>query len=248
MLSLRADISLAASAVGHSRACSARFRRQIGPPAPRIGGAPGYRCHGEPIPERAMSPTRVMLDTNLWSSIGDEQVVDEFNAAMASRSVEIVTPPSILVEVARLPVAAARQRIIYALTTGRRDRLRTEAALESAELIGEARRVRPHWLRRMLDTARTASLDTFWTKKVWREAADNSTRIHEYQVAEHAVETDYLVSSQKRDRRELLRTNFEVRPLTAIRAERGPDTPEAYLCGWSGEPVEAWRIVCRDIY
>lgn len=191
---------------------------------------------------------RVMFDTNLWSSIGDEQVVDEFNAAMASRGVEIVTPPSILVEVARLPVPAARHRIIRALTIGRRDRLRTEAALESAELIGEARRVRPQWLRRMPDTARIASLDTFWTKKVWREAADNSTRIHEYQVAEHTVTSDYLVSNQKQQRRELLRTNFEVRPLTAMMAERGPDSPEPYLSGWSGEPVEAWRVVCRDIY
>jgi hypothetical protein len=64
-----------------------------------------------------MSPTRVMLNTNLWSSIGDEQLVDQFNAAMTSRGGEIVTPPSLLVEVARLPVAAARQRIIRALTT-----------------------------------------------------------------------------------------------------------------------------------
>lgn len=195
-----------------------------------------------------MRPMRVMLDTNLWSSIGDEQTVDKFNTAMASRNIEIVTPPSVLVEVARLPVAEARQRIVHALTTGRRYRLRTEAALESAELIREAKRVRPQWLRQMPDTGRTNSLDTFWTKRVWREAADNSTRIHEYQVAEHEVASDYLVSHQKEQRREILRTNFEVRPLTAIKAERGPDTPEPYLCGWSGEPVEAWRIICRDIY
>lgn len=191
---------------------------------------------------------RVMLDTNLWSSIGDEDVVEEFNAAMAARGVVVVTPPSILIEVARLPVAAARQRIIRALTTGHRERLRTEAALESAEVISEAKRLRPHWLRRMPDTGRTTSLDTYWTKRLWREAAEDSTRIHEYQVATYDWPSSYLIANQKDQRRAILQTNFIVRPLTAMMVEAEPDTPEAYLSGWSGEPVEAWRIVCRDIY
>ncbi|OXM43863.1 hypothetical protein [Amycolatopsis alba] len=189
-----------------------------------------------------------MLDTNLWSSIGDEEATAEFNAEMAARGVAVVTPPSILIEVARLPVAAARQRIITALTTGHRVRLRTEAALEAAEIIAEAKRLRPHWLRRMPDTGRTASLDTYWTKKLWREAAEDSTRIHEYQVETYHRPTDYLVAKQKEQRKAILETDFNVRPLTAIMVKSEPDTPEEYLDGWSGEPVEAWRIESWHVY
>jgi hypothetical protein len=31
-------------------------------------------------------------------------------------------------------------------------------------------------------------------------------------------------------------------------ATPNPDTPAAYLAGWSGEPVEIWRIMLRDYY
>jgi hypothetical protein len=46
----------------------------------------------------------------------------------------------------------------------------------------------------------------------------------------------------------VLKTNMSLRPLTAIMAEVRQDAPESYLAGWSGEPVEAWRAVCRDFY
>jgi len=118
---------------------------------------------------------RVMLDTNLWSSIGDEMVVDGFNSLMKARSCEVVMPPSTLVEVARLPVAAARQRIIHALVTGGQRRLPTEAQMESEELVSEIRRVRPQWLRSMPDTAKVVSLNNFWTNRIWREAVSGLT-------------------------------------------------------------------------
>ncbi len=31
-------------------------------------------------------------------------------------------------------------------------------------------------------------------------------------------------------------------------ATPSPNTPETYLAGWSGEPVEVWRIMLRDYY
>jgi hypothetical protein len=46
----------------------------------------------------------------------------------------------------------------------------------------------------------------------------------------------------------MLRDNFMVRPLTAILATPVPDVPDSYLAGWPGEPVELWRVECRNIY
>ena len=77
---------------------------------------------------------RIMLDTNLWSSIGDEMATGSFDTLMKSRSLQVVVPPSTLTEVTRLPVPEARDRIIHALATGPRHRLPTEAQSESAEV------------------------------------------------------------------------------------------------------------------
>jgi predicted nucleic acid-binding protein len=81
-----------------------------------------------------------MLDTNIWSSIGDEQVAARFDELMKSRNLHVVVPPSTLMEVAHLPVPEARQRIIRALGTGPRVRLCTEAEAECREDQITARR------------------------------------------------------------------------------------------------------------
>lgn len=190
---------------------------------------------------------RVILDTNLWSSIGDEMVARDFDDLMRSRSLQVLVPPSTLVEVIQLPVAAARQRIIVALAKGPRQRLRTEAESESAEVVSEIRRVRPHWMRKMPDTAKVASLNAFWTKRIWRAAVEDSGRLHDYQIR-HNGKRNYLVANQKDQRAIFLRDNASLRPLTALVATSPPDMAESYLAGWSGSAVELWRIASRDIY
>jgi hypothetical protein len=173
---------------------------------------------------------RVILDTNLWSSIGDERVARGFDELMRSRSLQVLVAPSTLVEVIRLPVAAARQRIITVLATGPRQRLRTEAESESAEMVSEVRRVRPHWMRTMPDTATVASLNVFWTKRIWRAAVEDSGRLHDYQIR-NSRKHNYLVERQKDQRRMFLRDNAQLRPLTlggqrASRASRPSPHPQ----------------------
>jgi hypothetical protein len=192
--------------------------------------------------------SRVILDTNIWSSIGDEQVVGRFDELMKSRNLRVVVAPSTLMEVARLPVPEARQRIIRALGTGPRTRLCTEAEAESREIVLEAKRVRPNWMRRMPDTAKVWALNNYWTKKVWREALQNSQRIHDYETRYSASLLDYLLNRQRDHRARFIQTNFQIRPLTALMVTPDPDAPESYLAGWSGEPVEIWRIMLRDFY
>jgi hypothetical protein len=101
---------------------------------------------------------RLILDTNLWSDIGDEGVAAEFDDLVARQGIEVLVPPSILVEVCRLSVRELRDPIVRALATGPRRRLPTEAESESAELVAEIRRAKPHWMRKMPDSARVASL------------------------------------------------------------------------------------------
>jgi len=86
---------------------------------------------------------RVAMDTNLWSSIRGEETEKSFEALINSRGLRVIVPPSVLVEVVRIPVAEARQQVIHALAAGRRDRLPTEAESESLEVVSEVKRIRP---------------------------------------------------------------------------------------------------------
>lgn len=183
---------------------------------------------------------RIILDTNLWSSIGDEAVARSFDVMMKSRSAQVVVPPSILLEVFSLPVAEPRDRIIHALAKGPRQRLSTEAMSECAEFVAEVKRLRPAWMRTIPLTGKIWNLDNFWTNKVWKEALSDSQAHHEYQLRRQA-ERDVLVTSQRKQRQEILKTNAQLRPLTALTATADPEAQGRHPAGWAGEPVEAWR-------
>jgi len=190
---------------------------------------------------------RVILDTNLWSSIRDKETERAFDALMDSRGLRIVVPPSTLMEVVRIPVAEARQQVIHALATGKRHRLPTEAESESMEVVSEIKRTRVQWMRIIPHTGRAWSLNNFWTNKVWREALHDSQRMHDYEMRQTPVR-DYLIDTQKQDRNSFLQSDFKIGPLTGLMVKADQDTPETYFGGWSGEPVEFWRILLRDLY
>jgi hypothetical protein len=191
---------------------------------------------------------RVMLDTNLYSSIGDENAAKAFADMAKIRSIQIGTPPSTLVEVINLPAAEPRQIITNALARGPRIRLQTEAQSECWELVSAIRRCRPNWVRRVPDTARVASLSNFWTNKIWRQVLGNSEGFHAYQSREKPL-YDYLVDQQRAQQREKLETKFNIRPLPAIVARPVLSDPaDINASGWSGEPVEAWRVINCGLY
>jgi hypothetical protein len=189
----------------------------------------------------------VILDTNLWSYIGDEGVASEFDDFVRERRLEVLVPPSILVEVCRHSVRKLRDPIVRALATGPRRRLPTEAASESAELVAEIRRLRPEWMRRMPNTTKVASLNAFWTKQVWRKALTDSDGIYNYELAGRRLHED-LMRVQKAQRSQLLQTNFVLRPLTALETREGTVGFGREVDGWPEQPVEAWRISSFELY
>ena len=190
---------------------------------------------------------RLILDTNLWSSIRDKGAERAFDALMDARGLRVVVPPSTLMEVVRIPVAEARQQVIHALATGKRHRLPTEAESESMEVISEIRRTRVQWMRTIPLTGRVWSLNNFWTNRVWREALHDSQRMHDYEMRQAPVR-DYLIDTQKRDRNSFLQSDFKIGPLTGLVVKADQNTSETYFGGWSGEPVEFWRILLRDLH
>ncbi|MGC4940873.1 hypothetical protein [Kribbella sp. DT2] len=64
------------------------------------------------------------------------------------------------------------------------------------EVVAEIRRLRPAWMRTMPDTAGTAFLNAFWTKRIWREVLEDSRGIHEHQLSDRTV-SEYLLQHEQ---------------------------------------------------
>ncbi|TCC32042.1 hypothetical protein [Kribbella speibonae] len=190
---------------------------------------------------------RLILDTNLWSDIGDEGVASEFDDFVSRRKLEVLVPPSILIEVCRLSVRELRDPIVRALAVGPRRRLPTEAESESAELVAEIRRLRPDWMRKMPNTAKVAALNAFWTRQVWRTALIDSQRIYDYELGGRRLHDD-LMKVQQSERSQLLQSNFSLRPLTALEVSEGTAGFGREPGGWPDEPIEAWRMSSFELY
>jgi hypothetical protein len=97
------------------------------------------------------------------------------------------------------------------------------------------------------DTGRVWSLNNFWTKKIWREALLDSQRLHDYEMRQGPIRK-YLIDSQERDRNSFLQSDVKVGPITGLMLASDAKAPGGYLAGWSGEPVEFWRLLLRDLY
>ena len=189
---------------------------------------------------------RIIMDTNLWSYLGDEGAAEQFQSLVNSRGLTVVVPPSTLNEVLLLPSAQPRRRIIDVLTYARRVRLTSEAQLESMELVVESQRCRPAWVKSMVDSAKVASLNTYWTKRVWRDAKETPEAIHNFLIQQRSKE-NLILESQKRIRKQILQDHFDITDLSNLQLA-ARDAPAGYLRGWSGDPVDAWRVQTRDYY
>lgn len=184
---------------------------------------------------------RAILDTNLWSSFGDDGSLPRLDEILIRHDAVLGIPPSTLLEVVDIPHEDVRKRIILGLATGRRrTRLLTEADSFAAEVIGLIRRTRPEWMLQIPNPALAARHRTFWQKKVWAEALVDSSRMHEYQAGQKPIH-DHIVERQKFHRRELLRTKFDLGPLTdLIGSSEG--AASTGLPGWNGNSAAAWRL------
>jgi predicted nucleic acid-binding protein len=199
---------------------------------------------------------RIALDTNVWSFLADRDERIAFENLINSRNMTVVLPPGTLLEVLRTTDVERRRRIIEVLTHGKRHYLRSDAALESDEVIAEARRLRPLWLRARPRTDRVASLDAFWTKRIWRIARQSPERLVAIEKAMGTRDRDTIVANQRRNkeimgelrktdhRREWKHLNF-----SKMQAILTDDMPPEERAGWpDSNRVDAWRAICMITY
>jgi hypothetical protein len=185
---------------------------------------------------------RVILDTNVWSRIGDEGSARELDVLAKDRGATILIPPSMLLEIARNPNADVRRRQLDAMLAVRAEHMTSEAELESRELIAEARRCKSQWLRATPNTASEATWHTLWTKKVWREARDDVDTLVA-RAGGTVADQQELTHIEKLNRSSFLAEykNTALR-LDGWTVQWEPHLLPYYRGGWpDGPEVEAWR-------
>ncbi|WP_091470889.1 hypothetical protein [Paenarthrobacter nitroguajacolicus] len=189
---------------------------------------------------------RILLDTNLWSSL-DDGSLPKLEGLLVRLDLQIQVLPSTLLEIIEIPHEDVRKRLVAGLAKGsNRTRVRTEADMFAEEVVELIRRTRPDWLLRIPNRARVQSLQTFWLKKVWKQALEDSTGMHEYQLSKTQMRKD-IIRRQKLNRAELLEKKVVLGDLTQISGEHedlvaGKPILSGNLPGWDGSRRELWRV------
>jgi hypothetical protein len=189
--------------------------------------------------------TRIILDTNLWSTL-DDGSLPRLETLLEELDLQVQVLPSTLLEIVDIPLEEVRRKLVAGLAKGsRRTRVRTEADLFAGEVVELIRRTHPEWLRRIPDRAEVERLRTFWLKKIWRQALEDSTALHEHQQGQAPVRA-HIVAGQKQNRRGLLKDKFKVGDLTVLHGKDDPESSRVSrlgnLPGWDGSPVPMWRL------
>jgi hypothetical protein len=186
-----------------------------------------------------------VLDTNVWTYIATRGEVDAFDDLSRTWSLQVVVPPSILLEAMRtrdqvtltLLVAAITRR--FAITT----HPSTEARQVADEVVSEVRRLRPQWLRSFPETSSIARLEKFWTKKLWQQAAADPIHVAERvnagsemdQADQHVYETQRFNRSAFKESG--LSATWEVEPQVDLSNQL-----ENERLGWEGGRIGFWRV------
>lgn len=185
---------------------------------------------------------KVLLDTNVWTYIGERRERESFEALEDQLGLTVVIPPSILLEALQTPIASVRTLVIDALTSrgSTRVHLLPEARLEADEVVLEAQRCRREWCVRFPPPNRVRRLEAFWTRRIWQQAAVDPELVAKAIPARMREIAAGALAVQRSNKKIFLEDNFHLEdspPWTDL-----SNQPESVKVGWDGERMECWRV------
>ena len=192
---------------------------------------------------------RLILDNNLWSYVGQTGSKDDLERFASSQGVTICTPPATLLEVLANNNKQHRDRVVAPMTSPLWRRLRTEVDRECEEIISEAKRVRPEWVLQFPKPDRPASLRTFWTKQIWRQAAQDSDPLAALRPDVMDAASRAAFDNLKTNSLEARRNSWKAGGLEHVMVTLDADAPAEFLEGYAGKrAISPWRLDGRDVY
>lgn len=184
---------------------------------------------------------RVLLDTNLWSYLGDQDAGAELAQFLRSGAYQLVLAPCVLLEVLTTPRVEVRNRIIKTMTKAPGERLRTEVDLEADEIIREVRRLHPEWLRQVPDRAKVTALRIFWTRTLWRRSLDRADIAAHHLGITTGPQIKTMIDVQRSNQSDAhLRHSSPPIGYLGQLARPSKQVTEV-LHGWD-QPAEVWRL------
>lgn len=186
---------------------------------------------------------RVALDTNLWSYLAPQGVGDGLAAAVLRLGVRMVVPPATILEAARTKEPGLRRPVLRLLGDPAFEHTRTEAALEAEEWVAVARRLRPDWMRTFPQWDKVNKLDTFWTRKVPRDAYQGAPWLDDSTETHGAVDRKMAQDTAESTKR-LRAANDKLAPrLDDLWIPLGQMTGQDEVLGFEpSDEVEGWRF------
>ncbi|AWM92341.1 hypothetical protein DJ564_16710 [Pseudomonas sp. 31-12] len=184
---------------------------------------------------------RFFLDTNIWSYIANEDAGNELAMRARAAGVEIVVSPAVVDEVQEMSEPVGRRRLIQLLTKKDWKRLMPEVFSECAEIKAEIMRLRPEWAIAEPKMAEFNRLRYDWVRRnggFWDrarreiESVETNESVRRDEEKRLAVEQAFAI----RKRME------KIKPASHHHLQKVGYIPETGTPGWSGAPVQYWRV------
>ena len=195
-----------------------------------------------------MSLTRVILDTNVWSYIGQRAETAAFDQLERDRGIEVVLAPSLLLEICSDRDAERRRSGVEAMTSRSRTTLRSEAQSSVEEIVEATRELRPDWLRSMPKLEVVRQHEDYWRRTIWRQARFDPGLIHDAIQRVDQGEADQLLRQQQFNKDQLVLNETPIPMPHSLVGGFGPDAPDRETAGWRGDQVELWRLETAYLY
>jgi hypothetical protein len=181
---------------------------------------------------------RLMLDTNVWAYIVENDGVETLRGVARGKGVDVVACPAVVYELLRVPDPLVRKKRAKAIAKEAWVRLMPEAFSESEDVRAELYRLRPSWFRASPDLRLFHKNRADWQGAFWWRVRRSPDAVARHIGVLGNARLEQARAESKTIREETRRAGHTIDTFRWNSAEAvfaGP-TP-----GWDGKPFEAWR-------
>lgn len=187
----------------------------------------------------------MVLDTNVWTYIATRGEIDALDDLAREWSLDVVVPPSVLLEAMRTRDRERLAQLVAAVTRrfARTTHPPTEAQQAADEVVSAIRTLRPHWLRAFPEASNITRLEKFWTKRLWQQAAADPISVAERINAgsEMDIAGEQVFETQKFNRIAFRESGasptWEIEPHVDLSNQLDNER-----LAWEGERIAFWRV------
>ncbi len=184
---------------------------------------------------------KVLLDTNVWRALADAGAGEMLRRVAKRSRAKVQIAPAVVYEALRTPDVGVRGKQLALMTDPEWARLMPEAYSESQEVLAEAKRRRPQWLRNDPDTQSFRRLEHDWRRSkggFWDRARLDTAA----EAALVGVLGNRDITLARSDagyaRARYREAGWHFDGIDLAKVKQQPDQP---VQGWEGDELEPWR-------